>query len=210
MRFLSYVFLSVCFSSSIEAAPATKNSASKAVVSKNIPVKNNVSKNVVQKKTDPKKPESKKEEPVKLIGQYKDWIVQELVDKGKKQAYMICTPKKSTGKYDKRGQVYLMISRQGDHKTGKDVVSFVAGYAYKPSSQVDFVFQDNKKFTFFTQGERAWAPDDKTDKDSVEAMKKGSLIKIKGKSAKDTLTEDEISLAGFLAAYKIYLEKNKA
>lgn len=209
MRFLSYVFLSVCFSSVVEAAPVTKNIPSKAVVSKNIPAKtspkNNVSKNVVQKKSEPKK-----EEPVKLVGQYKDWIVQELVDKGKKQAYMICTPKKSTGKYDKRGQVYLMISRQGDHKTGKDVVSFVAGYAYKPNSQVDFVFQDNKKFTFFTQGERAWAPDDKTDKDSVEAMKKGSLIKIKGKSVKDTLTEDEISLAGFLAAYKVYLEKNKA
>ncbi|MDP1724461.1 MAG: invasion associated locus B family protein [Alphaproteobacteria bacterium] len=204
MRFLSYVFFIVCFSSVVDAAPTTKNLASKAVVSKSVSSKNAPSKNIVQKKR-----ENKKEEPVKLIGQYKDWIVQELVDKGKRQAYMIGSPKKSTGKYDKRGQVYLLISRQGDLKTGKDIVSFAAGYTYKANAQVDFIFQDNKKFTFFTQGERAWAPDDKTDKAMVEAMKKGSLIKIKGKSTKDTLTEDEISLAGFLAAYKIYLEKNK-
>lgn len=205
MRFLCCVLLSICLVTVLEAALVVKNTTAKNTAAKNISPKNNTSKAVPQKKI-----EQKKEDPVKLIGQYKDWIVQEIVEKGKRQAYMIGSPKKSIGKYDKRGQVYLMISRQGDAKTGQDIVSFVAGYVYKANSQVDFIFQDNKKFTFFTQGERAWAPDDKTDKAVIDAMKKGSLLKIKGKSTKDTLTEDEISLSGFLAAYKIYLEKNKA
>lgn len=194
MRSLFYVFLSVCLMNAVDAAPVATKNASKAVA---------------QKKPEHKKTDQKKEEPVKLVGQYKDWIVQELNDKGKKQVYMIGAPKKSTGKYDKRGQVYLLISRQGDAKTGKDIVSFASGYPYKANTQVDFIFQDNKKFTFFTQGDRAWAPDDKTDKAVVDAMKKGSIIKVKGKSAKDNLTEDEISLTGFMAAYKVYLEKNK-
>jgi hypothetical protein len=197
------------FTSVLNAVVTQKKAVTKAHAKKTIVKKADPKKQTIKKEA-PKKEEVKKQKGgASFIGQYKDWAVQDFEDKGKKFAYMISSPKKSTGKYEKRGQAYLLISRQGDSKNGKDVVSFVAGYPYKASSAVEFIFQDNKKFIFFSQADRAWAPDDATDKAVIEAMKKGSLIKIKGKSSKDADIMDEISLAGFQAAYKVYLENNK-
>lgn len=144
----------------------------------------------------------------KLLGEYDDWVAYYYQDASGLTCYMASTPKKDEGKYTKRGDIYTVITHRPADKSF-DVVNINAGYTYKPDSDV-VIKIGNKTFDkLFVSGDKAWATSDKTDRDIVEAMKRGSRMIIHGTSSKGTATKDTYSLSGFSQAYKAISNKCK-
>ena len=58
-------------------------------------------------------------------------------------------------------------------------MSVTTGYTYQPNSEAT-VSVGNQNFKLFTDGDTAWARDERTDKSLVEAMRNGSAMVIEG------------------------------
>lgn len=143
-----------------------------------------------------------------LIGEYDDWAAYYYKDGKGMICYMASTPKKDEGKYTKRGDIYVVITHRPAEKSF-DVVNFVAGYTYKNGSGIEVKIGKDTFGRFFTDGDKAWAIDDKADKELVAAMKRGNRMIVHGMSNKGTTTKDTYSLKGFTGAYKAISSKCK-
>lgn len=136
----------------------------------------------------------------RILGVYGDWTAQTDGSGTSKVCYIGSAPKKAEGKYTKRGDTYVLVThRPADNVVGE--VSVTAGYTYKDGKDVS-VDIDGRKFSLFTRGGNAWAPDAAADRVLVTAMKAGQTMVIRGTSSRGTLTTDTYSLSGFTAAYK--------
>ena len=136
----------------------------------------------------------------KVIGSFKHWSAHLYVGKKGKVCYLHGVPRKSTGKYKKRGEIYLQVTHRPAAKT-RDEVSITAGYTHKKGSDVKAVI-DGKTFVLFTDSDMAWVGDAKSDAQLVAAMRAGRTLIVRGTSARGTATADTYSLAGFTAAHK--------
>jgi hypothetical protein len=137
---------------------------------------------------------------VAVLGTFGKWTAFSFKDAGKTICYAASSPIKSEGAYKSRGEVVAQIThRPADQAT--DVVSIVAGYAYKLDTDANLAVGP-RRFDLFTVESRAWARDAKTDKNIVQAFIKGNSMVVKGVSARGTPTTDTFSLQGFTAAYK--------
>lgn len=134
------------------------------------------------------------------LGTYDYWTAFAYSEAGIKICYAASEPIKAEGKYTKRGLAFALVTHDTKEKSF-DVVSFVAGYAYKKDSTV-LVNIGGKKFRLFTQDDRAWTPDAAMDKALVKAMKRGSRLVVVGTSSRGTRTNDTYSLIGFTKAYQ--------
>lgn len=143
-----------------------------------------------------------------MIGEYGDWIAYYHKDANGIVCYMASTPKKDEGKYTKRGDIYAVVTNRPSEKSF-DVVNFVAGYTFKPDSQVVVKIGTKTIDKMFTSGDKAWAVSDRIDKDLVDAMTKGERMIVHGTSAKGSPTKDTYSLSGFGSAYKAINAKCK-
>ncbi|RMD63929.1 MAG: hypothetical protein D6826_03660 [Alphaproteobacteria bacterium] len=134
------------------------------------------------------------------LGDFGDWSAYKFKEKGNTVCYMASMPKKSEGKYTKRGDVYAIVTHRPAEKV-RDEVSIIAGYTYKKDSEVKVIIGD-RTFRLFTDKDSAWAPDAAADKALVQAMIKGRTMVVKGTSARGTLTTDTYSLNGFTKTYR--------
>ncbi|CAK0756620.1 hypothetical protein WCLP8_2770005 [uncultured Gammaproteobacteria bacterium] len=134
------------------------------------------------------------------LGSFKDWSAYTFVENGNKVCYMSSEPKKKEPGTAKRGKIFFLITHRPAEKS-LDVVSVVAGYAYKKGSAATVTI-DKKAFSLFVDRETAWAKDDKTDTLIVTAMRSGTQLVVKGTSLRGTNTTDTYSLSGTDAAYK--------
>ncbi len=130
------------------------------------------------------------------------WTAYTFIEDGKKVCYMASQPQKmdNSAKKAKRGDVYALITNRPADGT-KNVFSYIAGYTYKPGSNVTVTIGKDK-FTLFTQDDTAWAPDGATDNKISAAMRKGKFMVVKGVSAHGTETTDNFALKGTGAAYE--------
>lgn len=135
----------------------------------------------------------------KLISQSGSWKAFINTENGKKICFIGSEPKKSTGKYSKRGDAYVLVTHRPAERA-RNVVSISAGYTYKPSSEAVISIGD-QSFNLFTDGGAAWAYDAKADKAITRAMKAGLVMIVRGTSARGTRTTDTYSLKGFTKAY---------
>ena len=103
---------------------------------------------------------------------------------GKTVCYMASTPIKAEGRYSKRGHIYALVTHHPDADS-KSEFSIVTGYTYKPDSEVE-VRIGGRKFSLFTEKDRAWTPDAKTDAIIVNAMIKGNKMTVVGVSSRGT------------------------
>lgn len=142
----------------------------------------------------------------KLLGEYNDWVAYYYTDAGGTVCYMASTPKKDEGRYTVRGDIYAVVTHRPSEKS-YDVVNFVAGYTFKPGSDVKVKIGNQTFDKLFTNGDKAWATSDKTDRDLVAAMKRGSRMIVDGVSSRGTKTKDTYSLSGFASAYKAISNK---
>ncbi len=141
----------------------------------------------------------------RLIGTYGDWLAYMFVENGDKVCYMASKPTKEEGNYSRRGDVFALVTHRPSEDT-RDVFSYVAGYTYKPGSDVT-VQANGETFELFTQDDRAWTSDAESDEKLVDAIRKGSRMVVKGVSSRGTNTTDTISLKGSSSAYKRITEE---
>ena len=127
----------------------------------------------------------------------KDWGAYRYDDTAGRVCFVSSVPKESNGKYDpnNRGETRVFVSH-GPDKSERNVVQVVAGYRYKPQSDVTMNI-DGKKFTLFTIEDRAYASSEEDDLRMIAAMKRGSSMTIIGTSSRGTKTTDKYSLSGF-------------
>ncbi len=134
-----------------------------------------------------------------LIETFGSWSAFIRTEAGKKTCYMGSVPEKEKGKYERRGDTFVLVTHRPAEKRF-DVVSVEAGYTFKKGSEVT-VLIGGQGYQMFTSGAVAWARDAKTDRALVGAMTRGLEMVVKGTSSRGTLTEDSYSLAGFTAAH---------
>ncbi len=135
----------------------------------------------------------------RLIDTFGSWSAFVRTEAGKKVCYMGSVPEKEKGKYQRRGDTFVLVTQRPAEKRF-DVVSVEAGYTYHEGSEVT-VRIGGQGYPMFTSGGGAWARDAKADRALVTAMKRGLEMVVKGISSRSTLTEDTYSLAGFTAAH---------
>ena len=128
-----------------------------------------------------------------LLEKYKEWSA--FAASGTpKVCFALAQPKQSTPKGIKRGPVYFYISQwPADGVTNE--VSVKMGYPFGPGAKATATV-GGAKFDLFTKDEGAFVEKVDTELGLVEAMKKGSTLKIDGKSARGTATSDVYSLEG--------------
>jgi hypothetical protein len=134
------------------------------------------------------------------LGEFGRWAGWALTEAGGKLCYIYSEPTRSEGDYTRRGDTYVQVTHRTAAKT-RNVVSITAGYPYQEQSEVELVIDGDKKFMLFTDGDTAWARDDKTDAAIVQAMRAGRTMVVRGTSARGTLTTDTYSLNGVTAAH---------
>lgn len=136
----------------------------------------------------------------KEIGVHRDWAAYVYTEKAAKTCYVASEPKKSEGKYTRRGRVVALVThRPAARSTG--VVSLIAGYNFKEGADATVRIGD-REFSLFTDEDTAWTRDAKTDTALVAAMKGGQRMIVRGVSSRGTKTTDTYSLSGFSAAYR--------
>ena len=149
-------------------------------------------------------PAARAAEGDEILGQFRDWYAVAYDEQGTKICYMVSRPTSSEGSYDRRGAVYVQVTRRSA-EPAPDVVSFEAGYPFLDGAKIEVAI-DGKNHDLFTKGQTAWAYDTDGDKTLVEAMAKGTRMVVKGVSARGTDTTDTYSLLGFTAAQRAMAE----
>jgi len=139
--------------------------------------------------------------PPTPINKFTDWTASTYDDGGKTLCYATSEPKKQAGKFANRGKPYIAITHAPQANV-RDQVSYIAGYEFKPDSEVKVTIGKQSFALNLLQKDRAWAKDADTDKALVAAMRKGNTLVIKGTSARGTEITDTYSLNGFSKAYQ--------
>ena len=132
---------------------------------------------------------------VEHIGVFDDWNAYIFNNKKDKVCYVASQPLKSSGEYQRRGDVFLIISHRPNEQLF-DVLTYVAGYTYLPRSEVQFRV-GNVKAALFTSEDTAWAKNLKTDAEIARAMNKAVRVTVKGLTIDGIETHDVFSMKGF-------------
>jgi invasion protein IalB len=128
-----------------------------------------------------------------LLQKYKEWSAYAAAGTPK-VCFALSQPKSVTPKKIKRGPVYFYISRwPADGVTNE--VSVKMGYPFGEGAKATLTV-GTTKFDLFTKEEGAFVEKTDTETSLIDTMKKGSTMKIDGKSARGTATSDVYSLDG--------------
>ena len=130
---------------------------------------------------------------VKLLQKYNNWSTY-TADNSGKVCFAVSQPNSSTPKNVRRGPIYFYVSHYpADKVTGE--ISVKMGYPFPPGGKVTVTI-GNDKFELFTKDEGAFVEKTEDEAKLVEALKSGSSMQIKGRSARGTNTSDTYSLSG--------------
>jgi hypothetical protein len=135
----------------------------------------------------------------KLISKHADWDASQRRVGKERVCYISSLPKKSRGKYKKRGEASVIVAHWPKRKRWAEV-TVNAGYRYKPKSEV-VIRIGGADHRLFTSGGQAYAYKGEDGK-LVRAMRAGASMIVVGVSSKGTRTVDTYSLKGISAALK--------
>ena len=129
-----------------------------------------------------------------LVKTFKDWSLFAHDEAQSKICFAASQPKESTPADSKRDPAFFYISAWP--KDGvKSEVSVRLGYPIKKGSTVT-VDVGGTKFDLFAKDDKAFVADPTQELKLIEAMKKGSIMKVDAVSEKGTATADSYSLMG--------------
>ncbi|RAI03332.1 hypothetical protein DLJ53_02100 [Acuticoccus sediminis] len=132
-----------------------------------------------------------------LLQQYGDWEAYRYEANGKTTCYVLTKPKTLAPPNRNHGDVFFFLTtRPGDDVTNE--ASVLVGYPFAPDSTVT-VDIDGREFTMFTKDDGAWVESPADEAQLVAAMRAGSRMTVKGKSARGTETTYTFSLSGVTA-----------
>lgn len=130
---------------------------------------------------------------VTAIGQFKDWRVFKDTVGGKSVCFAAVAPDDMAPKDVRHGDVFFYITQFGGTKKAPQP-SLVTGYTLRgdiaPKANVS-----GRSFSLYTAGNEAFAMD-KDDAGLVEAVRKGSELRVEAVSDRGTRTVYHFSLAG--------------
>lgn len=136
----------------------------------------------------------------RLLGNFRDWSAFILEEASGPVCWMSSRPKRQEGEFAKRGDVFALVTHRPAERA-LDVVSFIAGYDFGSDSSVT-VQVGKDSFTLFVDRDTAWAREDAVDRALSQAIRQGTVMTVRGVSARGTRTADTYSLAGTGAAYQ--------
>ncbi len=143
-----------------------------------------------------------------VLGEYGDWTAYYYTEGNSPVCYISSMPKKSEGKYSRRGDTYIYVTHRPTDKTF-GTITFVAGYNFKQNSNVTVKIGTQTFNDLFVDGDKAWTMSSDIDLKIVESMKKHEKMIVHGTSSKGTNTKDTYSLLGFSKAYRTISAKCK-
>lgn len=133
-----------------------------------------------------------------LVGTYRDWTVFKHEESAKQICFAASQPKQMLPRGANRDSVFFYVSAWP--KDGvKSEVSIRLGYPIKPGSTVE-VSVGNRKFDLFAKDDKAFVADPTDELKLIEAMRRGSSMKVAATSTRGTRTTDSYSLMGVSAA----------
>lgn len=136
------------------------------------------------------------------LGTFDNWQAFSYKSKGQPVCYMLLTAHLPNTKKMKRGPAHLMIThRPGENS--KDVISYAAGYAFKPEEDVH-VAAGGRNFGLFMQNDTAWSRDAATDSTIALALRANASVKITGtpKAKGAAPVTDTLTIKGANDAYQ--------
>ena len=130
---------------------------------------------------------------VKLLQKFNDWAA--YVSQGSpKVCFAVSQPRKSLPRNVRRGPIYLYVAEYPSDKIAGEV-SVKMGYPFPPGGKVTVTI-GKESFELFTKDEGAFIEKPEDEAKIVAALKAGSTMTVKGRSARGTNTTDEYSLSG--------------
>lgn len=132
---------------------------------------------------------------VQHIGVFDDWNAYIFQDKKEKVCFVSAMPLKSVGEYNRRGDVFLLISHRPNEDL-YDVVTAIAGYTYMPRSEATLRV-GGVKANLFTSEDTAWSKNLSTDQEIAKAMNKAVRLTLKGITIEGVETMDTFTMKGF-------------
>jgi hypothetical protein len=91
------------------------------------------------------------------------------------------------------------------HRPGRaayDVVSFVAGYRFRPDSLARMSFAGGPTYRLFTSDDFAWAVDEADDHKIVKALAESAFVTVTGLAQDGHLYTDTLALRGFPTVFQ--------
>ncbi|MEL7029799.1 MAG: invasion associated locus B family protein, partial [Pseudomonadota bacterium] len=134
----------------------------------------------------------------KAVATYRDWNVFELSEGGDKVCFAVSEPKEKAPQNVRHGDVFFLVSTW---KSGaaRNQPSFMAGYALKDRSK-PAVRIGSDKFDMYTSENEAFVEESSDEARLIDAMRRGSRMRVTATSERGTATSYEISLLGVSAA----------
>ena len=140
------------------------------------------------------------------LGDYDDWAV--FVEKpptvSEKKCWLASAPTRIVNTRNgapvevRRDPSYLFILFVPSQNQNGEV-SFVSGYPFPEGGSAQIQI-GSARYDMYTEGERAYSPDARTDSKLHDSMKRGAEAIVTAVSARGTTTRDTFSLTGFTAA----------
>ena len=137
---------------------------------------------------------------LKKLGEFGDWEAYSYNQPDGKVCYMVSYPKKSEGKYTRRDDVFMMVTRWPN--MSGDTTHFQAGYIYKTNWKPTIQVDSNEEIEMFSNEGNAWMNNTDDDARAIKEFKAGDKAVVIGVSSRGTTTKDTFSLRGFSKAYQ--------
>lgn len=137
------------------------------------------------------------------IGHFSAWRAFQGTKDGKKTCFMVATPLHTS---QKREDTYLMIARHPDENHYNEIVVML-GAPYHKTSKPTIGVDNNKVIEMFTDKDKSFVEKTLTEKDLINKMISGNVVRTIGKSQKGTILKDTYSLKGFTKALNAITEE---
>lgn len=136
------------------------------------------------------------EDEIEAIGHFSGWRVYKGTQSGKKTCFMSAIPLHTS---KKRDDVYLMVARHPDDKRYNEIVVML-GAPYHQTSKPTIGVDNQKVISMYAVDGNSWIENDATEKELIQKMIEGNVVRTVGKSARGTILKDTFSLKGFTKA----------
>lgn len=132
-----------------------------------------------------------------LIDTYNDWEAYRANQGGTVSCFIMSKPTRLEPTDRNHGDVFFFLTTRPDQNVVHEA-SVLVGYPFEENSTVR-VEVDGKEFSMFTKEDGAWVESTADEQQLVQAMRAGSRMTVKGRSARGTDTSYTFSLAGVTA-----------
>ncbi len=133
-----------------------------------------------------------------LQGKFQDWSVFKTQRGDRIVCYVVSTPIKRNGSYDKRGESFFLVTNVPNDA---NEVSVSSGFFYNKKSDIELSF-GSKKFYLFPYKAIAWANNINDDLDIIKEMQKHDDMIVTAVARDGKIASDSYSLIGFVKAYE--------